>query len=553
MYRNYYLFKRQVEFLNQELKGASITDCYSHRKDELVLDITGESKFLLRIGVHINLPYLVLFETQNIRDPKVSFFPKILDQTINELRIEKYDKIIYLSCGQYKLEMIFFGKNSNIYLIDETNKIITGFKKKNYNNELFKHDIILDPTNINFDSVLKMLKSDRDRTCESFISNHLGGFNQLLAREVCHRSQILPTAKINTIPEPKIRKLIPTIEDISKELQKNTARIYFHDQKFCIISLVDLGHINDTITPRYYNSINEAWKKYLNYIQRQKKLDALLGRIRFAINKRINYLKRALKNIREAENLEAKKKEAEIKGNLLLTYASKLEKGIKEVELKNIFSDDNKLIKIKLNPARSIPENARRYFDKYKNISEKKEQIVVKKDTYQSELDYWLNLSLESKNISTVKQAEKLYSTLINKKLLQSPGITSFRETDDLAGSFHRLLLGRQWEVFIGKNSRNNDLLTFKYAHKFDLWFHAQGVSGSHVIIRLPKKDQMPPREIIEQAASTAAYFSAAKHSSTVPVNYTYVRYVHKPRKASPGTVVISNEKTIFVEPRKYI
>ena len=115
------------------------------------------------------------------------------------------------------------------------------------------------------------------------------------------------------------------------------------------------------------------------------------------------------------------------------------------------------------------------------------------------------------------------------------------------------MILKQQWEIFIGKNSENNDLLTFKFARKYDIWLHAQGVSGSHVIIRVRDKNQKPPMDIIEQAASVAAFFSAGKNSSTVPVNYTEVRYVRKPRKSPPGTVIFSHPNTIFVEPRKYI
>jgi predicted ribosome quality control (RQC) complex YloA/Tae2 family protein len=115
------------------------------------------------------------------------------------------------------------------------------------------------------------------------------------------------------------------------------------------------------------------------------------------------------------------------------------------------------------------------------------------------------------------------------------------------------LLLDKKWEILIGKNAGNNDLLTFKFAHKYDYWLHAQGVPGSHVIIHQSDKNIEPPMRIIEKAASIAAYFSASKTSSTVPVNYTKVKYVRKPRKAQPGMVIISQSKTIFVEPKKYL
>jgi predicted ribosome quality control (RQC) complex YloA/Tae2 family protein len=270
-----------------------------------------------------------------------------------------------------------------------------------------------------------------------------------------------------------------------------------------------------------------------------------------ALRKKTDYLSRTLKKIQDAEELEARKQESELKGHLLQTFAHQIPKGAAVVSLKNIFSDDQEEIEIKLNPAKTIHENARKYFEKFKNISEQKEQLSIKKDTFQDELTSWSALQERIACCSSLKELEKFQTQLIDKNILQSE---SDRKPDrqNLSYSFNRLLLGKKWEIFIGKNAKNNDLLTFQFARKFDLWFHAQGVPGSHVIIHLPDRGQHPPPQIIEQVASIAAYNSNAQHSSTVPVNYTEVRYVRKPRKAPPGTVVISNEKTIFVKPVKY-
>ncbi|MCK4797771.1 MAG: DUF814 domain-containing protein, partial [Spirochaetes bacterium] len=141
--------------------------------------------------------------------------------------------------------------------------------------------------------------------------------------------------------------------------------------------------------------------------------------------------------------------------------------------------------------------------------------------------------SLYIKN-NNFKKAEKLDQILTQKKLIQKDMTVKKTDTVLDISSFNRLLLKQQWEILIGKSAENNDLLTFKYARKYDIWLHAQGVSGSHVVIRIPDKSQKPPMDIIEQAASAAAFFSSAKNSSTVAVNYTEIRYVRKPRKAPP-------------------
>jgi predicted ribosome quality control (RQC) complex YloA/Tae2 family protein len=269
--------------------------------------------------------------------------------------------------------------------------------------------------------------------------------------------------------------------------------------------------------------------------------------------RRIKYLEKTLKKVTDFKELEEKKIKSELKGHLLYTFSSEIKKGTDLVKLKNIYTTGEEYISIKLNPKLSIQENASRYFNKFKDIDTKKEALKAKQDTYQDELIYWKKIYHESQKIDNLRKAEKLVDLLVQKKLIQKRKGTEKSVSSVDKSTFYRVLLNGNWEILIGKNAENNDLLTFKFARKHDIWLHAQGVSGSHVVVRLPDKNNYPPIKLIEQAASIAAYFSSARNSSTVPVNYTEVRYVRKPRKAPPGTAMVTNSKTIFVEPKKYI
>jgi hypothetical protein len=110
-------------------------------------------------------------------------------------------------------------------------------------------------------------------------------------------------------------------------------------------------------------------------------------------------------------------------------------------------------------------------------------------------------------------------------------------------------LLPGNWEVRVGRNNADNDELTHRFAHADDVWLHASGVSGSHVVLRMHGRKDNPPREILEAAAAIAARFSRAKHARTVPVLWTRKRYVRKPRGSAPGLATCTNEKTLFVRP----
>ncbi len=126
---------------------------------------------------------------------------------------------------------------------------------------------------------------------------------------------------------------------------------------------------------------------------------------------------------------------------------------------------------------------------------------------------------------------------------------TGVQAPDEPTRAFRRYRIDDRWDVWVGRSSEENDQLTHRASHQRDLWLHAQGVSGSHVILRTDGRPDQVPRQVLERAAALAALHSKARNSALVPVIYTERRYVRKPRKAPPGTAVCLQEKNLFVEP----
>ena len=550
MHRNYYLFERQVYSLQKKLLSARLISCFTHRKNELVLRLENKDEYLLRIGLQVQTPYILLYPMQNIRDPRTHFFKEIIGNKITNIRIIPFDKLVYLDFKDYTIQCTFFGKVRNIYLLDSHNEVLESFKKQKI--QVNQHKFSAQSEEISVDQLLKVNRSTITQSIESFITKKIGGFNKLLAKEICYRSGVSCDKLMNEFEDRHWEIFIEKIAEIQDELKGSDIFLYRCSKKPSVLSLVKLSSISSDYQKLGYEDVNEAWKQFIYQHNQEITTRRLLERNREKIKKRIDYLEKTLKKITDFKKLEENKKISELKGNLLLTFSAEIPKGIDQVILKNIYSAEEEQITIKINPRLSISENAHRYFEKFKNIQEKKSTMMTKRDAYDYELEYWKKIYDQSKNFDTFKEVQKLDQLLIQKKLIQKKKNEKYEDKID-SFSFNRLLLGKKWEVLIGKNAQNNDLLTFKFAHKYDLWLHAQGVSGSHVIIRLLDKNQNPPIEVIRQAASIAAYFSAAKNSSTVPVIYTQVRYVRKPRKAAPGNVLITHEKTIFVKPTKYL
>jgi len=118
------------------------------------------------------------------------------------------------------------------------------------------------------------------------------------------------------------------------------------------------------------------------------------------------------------------------------------------------------------------------------------------------------------------------------------------------AQPFRRYLLDGRWEVWVGRSDKENDELTHRASHPADLWFHAQGIPGSHVILRTGGRPEDVPKAVLARAASIAAWFSKARTSGLAPVLYTPRRYVRKPRKAPPGLAATLRHQSLMVEPQ---
>ena len=114
---------------------------------------------------------------------------------------------------------------------------------------------------------------------------------------------------------------------------------------------------------------------------------------------------------------------------------------------------------------------------------------------------------------------------------------------------YRRFDLGDGYEVWVGRNAKQNDSLTLRDARPFDLWMHARGVAGSHAVLRVKGRNDSPPRPILEKAAAIAAWFSKARTHSMAPVMVTQRKYVRKLKKAAQGAVRVEREEVIMIEP----
>jgi len=551
VYKNYFLFEKQVEQIRPIILQREVNRCFSSRKNEIVFELNADAPIHLRISVDSRYPYILLDKPSGLRSPAISLFSSLIGEKIREVSIEPFDKSISILFTSYTVQVIFFGKNPALLLYDQNGKLIDNFKQppllvKSENVKLY------DFRTITIEEIIKIIDQDKETSKEELLLTKFGGLNKILIREILYRCMNDPKFSSKKTAYPSAETLHDTLKNITRELRLSIAYLYGFENTVTHISLIRFLHLEaqDYSIIKEYQSINEAWRRFLDETKHLDKYKKQLSICQNALTKRKTYLQDTLNKIKRREDLEKLKTEAELKGNLLLTFQNDIKPGKSKVRLKNILSDAGEMIDIRLKPNKTIVANAMIYFNKYKESGEQTLARVIKKETLEYEFGK-INTLFEETNTS-IKPANliKLHKKLIEMRLIQdSTPAPQTKIKSASTWSFKNLVLEKEWNIFIGKSGQNNDLLTFNFANKWDIWFHVQGVPGSHVIIHLPNKRIKPPDSVLERTAQIAAANSKAKHSTSVPVIYTEVRHIHRVRKAAPGTVSVQNEKVIFVKP----
>ena len=270
------------------------------------------------------------------------------------------------------------------------------------------------------------------------------------------------------------------------------------------------------------------FKQYMRTGNYQQIKQGLLKDFTARANKTLAYLHKTRKKLAELQQ-NARYQE---KADLLMANLHTVPANSKTVTLADFYTGEP--ITIKLNPRLNAQQNAERYYRKAKNVTREieqlKESIAAKEKLHQQ-------LAQDIEKLTRASGLDDLKPYInTNKPVKQSEQLP-----------FKQLVIDG-FTILIGKNARQNDLLTLKYARKNDLFFHAKDVAGSHVIMK-HQSGTIVPKHTLEKVAALAAWHSKRKTDSLCPVGYTEKKYVRKPKGAAPGLVLVEKEKVLLVKP----
>ena len=332
--------------------------------------------------------------------------------------------------------------------------------------------------------------------------------------------------------------------DLLEQAQRSTEGfIYQTKWRPVAFSLLPLPHVEADVQSY---PIDVAVRKYVRFSLSASAFETRYHRLQGTLSKEHQRAERSYARM-AAELEQASRAETyERWGHLLMMQAHVQHTVPDEIRVSDVFEDPPRDVVIALDTRLNMRENATHYYDRAKRSRVQRTYAEERHADMRARLK---QLAAAREQLGTATQLsdlddwEKQFGTLIQHVQADTSGQPN--------EPFRRFHLGGSWQAWVGKGARQNDELTLKYAAKHDLWLHARGVAGSHVVIRVPGKNMTVPSPIVERAAELAAWYSKAKGQSLAPVMVVPRKHVRKVKGAPPGQVVVEREEVLLVVPRK--
>ena len=560
--------------LNTKLVGGRISKISMPEENELIFTVKNNAKtYRLLISASASLPLVYLTDV-NKPAPKVApAFLMLLRKYIGTAKITDIFQMSLERILCFKLEHLnelgdlshkcmyveIMGKHSNIIFTDENNKIIDSIKRISANmsslrevlpgreyflpDELKKKDLL----NTELEEFTEILKSKEYALSKSIYMN-FAGISPLIAEEIVLRASLSSQAPSTSLSELEYTHLFHTIKNLLDDINAHnfSPNIVYRKEEALEFSSVELFSYNSEEYKKYsYDSVSKMLYDFYSsreafVLNRQKSSD-----LRRIVN---TALERASKkyDLQEKQLQDADKKDIyRVYGDLLNTYGYSLKGGESSFTTEN-FYDDNKEITIPLDKNKSAKENAKKYYDKYAKLSRTtkalSEEIVNTKNDIEHLLSIQtaLDVSSDDESLSQIRQ-ELVDFGYIKKH-------SSGKQKKSTSHPYHYISTDG-YDIYVGKNNYQNEELTFKIATGNDWWFHAKGIPGSHVILKSNNEEDLPDR-VYEEAAALAAFYSKAKDSEKVEVDYIQKKNIKKVAGAAPGFVIYHSNWSMVATPK---
>jgi predicted ribosome quality control (RQC) complex YloA/Tae2 family protein len=528
MYKNFFFLSRFIGEANIELKGNILTDAFSQDKDKLILSLkAGKSEKFVEICVNPGNPYVMLkSKFRRAKKNSVSFFEPYLPAEIYSVEIALYDRIIKISLNKGSIYFLIRGKYTNVVFISNDSQIHP-FKK------------FVEPAENDLINEIKTLHFTDKYTCPHFLTDENDTPDSIRKKYPFIGKEITNELKFRL--ESSAKTAEEELTGFIQEIEQSLPAVFFLDKFGILQPAFDCFTSIPFFEKNIFDSTSEALQFYLRkkyYLEDFIDIKKIITR---HLKKELEKLAVKLNNLDAVLSKESKETLYNKYGNLLLINLHQIKPHMESVLVEDIY--DGSEIEIPLNPSLQPNKNAQRWFEKAKDDKTQHEKAIVRK---QITLKEYNKLKLIDSTLENIEDKEKLKTIMKDLKLNPAESNTT---TEDLKNKFKRYIIDGKYQVFVGKDSQNNDLLTVKFAKQNDYWFHARSVPGSHVVLRNDNTKENMPKNILKKTAALAAYHSKAKTAGISPVSFCQKKYVVKKKGMEPGKVALLKEDVLLVRP----
>ncbi|MBD3184212.1 DUF814 domain-containing protein [Candidatus Poribacteria bacterium] len=565
------LYSVVQELKEKILSGKIISIIQSSPFDFTMTIASHNGNHNLLISIHPSYARIHLTQTDPKRDKRwhfADFLQKhVQDGIIDSIQQVELDRIIKIRIIPQTEIMYpepklligeFMGKHSNAILVDEdSGKILESLKHIDETMSRYREILpgleykppppsgqSIDPFSVDKQTFLYILKDGSAKLRNKLLKN-FKGISPSLAKEIIARSQ-------DESPEAVWKSFNQIMAYIQKGKFKPTVVTNpQNDTDVMDVSALNL-HQFPEMESIHFDSTGEALDFYYHKLSFKEAIQSEKSAILQAVKKRHEMLADKHKTLKEQLKKAKNAEEFKIKGELLTANLYKVERGQKEVTVQNFYDPEGKEVVIQLDEKISPSDNAQQLFEQYKKAKRSKSKLESLINKNKTEIRYISRAQEAVEQTEDMETLEKIRNGLAKEGIIRKKDDTKKKSKQEKAPLFRQFKSSQGFQIYVGRNDRENDLIVKGESTKHDMWLHAKQIEGSHVLIKNPeKKGDIPERTLLE-AAIIAAQFSKAKHSTVVPVDYTWVKYVNKPRGAKPGFVTYTHEKTLFVSPADF-
>ena len=565
-----------VSEVNTLLAGSKVDKIHQPSKNELVFIMrTKGGMHKLYFSADANSPRFAVVEKtpENPQNPPMLcmlFRKRLVGATL--LSVEQYglDRIAFFNFDatneigdrvKLTLAVEIMAQHSNVILFDGENRIVDALRR--VDSEKSSYRLVLpgaqyklppaqekvDLRNAEPSEVCEAVLKLENSRISSAILKTLQGVSPLLSRELSFRicgddkgiGELNSDEKMNMLCELSALKTMllsgktqPTM--VLDESEK--------PMEFSFMPITQYGPSYRSITKENVFSLLEGFYSERDRLLRTRSKGAELFKL---LENSIERISRKLNNQQEDLNRCADREAIRINAELVTAAQYRLEKGASVYEVENYY-DNNNIVKVSVDPALSPSQNAQKLYKEYRKACTAENMLIKLIEEGKQDLEYLESVRDLLERSTLEREFGEIKDELIsqgfikpkksNKKQMKKQALPplEFKTTQGLT-------------VLVGRNNIQNDKLTFKTGRKGDIWLHAQKCPGSHVLL-VADGEEVPDDAIVE-AAEIAAYYSSAKDSTVVTVDYTDVKNIKKPNGAKPGFVVYYTYYSVNVKPKR--